>query len=176
MIMIHAFVKLFHEGGWIIYPIFLVSVMVWYIGIGKIVRLRRYFKARLRFLSALDENAPKASLAGLPSEFNTLAVKLQSSRKKSIRQRACTEFMSAVIPRVQSGVSTISACVVMAPLLGLLGTISGMNSLFSVIAIFGFGNPTIMSHGIGVALRATLTGLGVAYSADICHRALSRSF
>ncbi|MBN1577862.1 MAG: biopolymer transporter ExbD [Chitinispirillaceae bacterium] len=163
--MVHAFVKLFNEGGWVLYPIFLVSVIVWYIGIGKAVRLRSCFKARRRLLSALAGNTPAASLAGLPPPFKTLAVKLTSSRKKSMRQRACSEFMGVVIPQVQSGVSTIAACAVIAPLLGLLGTITGMNNIFSVIGIFGFGNPTILSNGISIALQATLTGLGVAIAA-----------
>ncbi|MBN1128561.1 MAG: biopolymer transporter ExbD, partial [Chitinispirillaceae bacterium] len=41
-------------------------------------------------------------------------------------------------------------------------TITGMNKMFAVIGLFGFGNPTIMSSGISIALQATLTGLGVA--------------
>lgn len=163
--MVHAFVKMFHEGGWIIYPIFFVSVMVWYIGIGKIIQIRSYSKAWQRLLSALSEKTSNASLTGLPKSYTTLAEKLKSYKKKSERTRACGEFINAVIPEVQNGISTISACVVVAPLLGLLGTISGMNSMFSVIGRFGFGNPTIMSSGISVALQATLTGLGVAIAA-----------
>jgi biopolymer transport protein ExbD len=163
--MVHAFVKLFNEGGWVLYPIFLVSVIVWYIGVGKAVRLRRYLKARRRLHSVLAQNEPNASLTGLPSAFATLARKLMSSREKSKRQWACTEFMSAMIPRIESGVSTIAACAVIAPLLGLLGTITGMNRMFSVISLFGFGNPTIMANGISMALEATLTGLGVAVAA-----------
>jgi len=163
--MVHAFVKLFNEGGWVLYPIFLVSVIVWYLGIGKAFRLRRYGKARERLLSALAGNAPVASLAGAPPAFSTLAAKLQSSPKKSKRQWACTEFMNAVLPRIEGGVSTIAACAVIAPLLGLLGTITGMNRMFSVIGLFGFGNPTIMASGISIALQATLTGLGVAVAA-----------
>ena len=48
------------------------------------------------------------------------------------------------------------------PLLGLLGTISGMNEMFSIIGAFGFGSPSIMASGISMALKATLTGLAVA--------------
>jgi biopolymer transport protein ExbD len=163
--MVHAFVKLFNEGGWVLYPIFLVSVIVWYIGIGKAVRIRHYARAWQRLLAALAANAPAASFAGLHPAFNALAVKLRSNRKTGIRQRACSEFMSVVIPRVEGNVSTIAACAVIGPLLGLMGTITGMNRMFSVIASFGFGNPTIMANGISIALQATLTGLGVAVAA-----------
>ena len=122
--MVHIFVKLFHEGGWVLYPIFLVSIVVWYIGIGRIFRIRHYMKAWKRLRSALAKNAPAASLKGLHPAFVTLARKIQSSTQISKRQRACSEFMSVIIPKVDGGVSTIAACVVIAPLLGLLGTIT----------------------------------------------------
>ncbi|MBN1306428.1 MAG: biopolymer transporter ExbD [Chitinispirillaceae bacterium] len=173
--MVDAFVKLFNEGGWVLYPIFLVSIIVWYIGIGKAVRLRSYGGARRRLLSALGGNAPAASLAGLPPAFRTLGEKLAASRRSSIRQRACAEFMVTVVPQVQNGISTIAACAVIAPLLGLLGTITGMNNMFSVIGIFGFGNPTIMSSGISIALQATLTGLGVAIAAFFVYDFIRRA-
>jgi biopolymer transport protein ExbD len=163
--MVHAFVRMFQVGGWIIYPIFLVSVIVWYIGIGKIVRYRIYKKAWQRLFSSITQNKPVVSVAGLPPAFATLGTRLQSAGTGDQRQRACAEFMNKVFPEVQNGVSTISACIVIAPLLGLLGTISGMNHMFSVIGLFGFGNPAIMSSGISIALQATLTGLGVAMAA-----------
>jgi biopolymer transport protein ExbD len=173
--MIHIFVKLFNEGGWVLYPIFLVSVIVWYIGIGKAVRMRSYWKAWKRLLSALHENAPEASLAGFNPAFATLARKLGGSPQISKRQRACSEFMSVILPRVEGGVSTIAACVVIAPLLGLLGTITGMNEMFSVIGLFGFGNPTIMANGISIALEASLTGLGVAVASLFVYDFVQRS-
>jgi biopolymer transport protein ExbD len=176
--MVHAFVKLFNEGGWVLYPIFLVSLIIWYIGIGKGFRIQRYMKAWERLHTVLTDNTAITSLTGLPSAFNELAIRLKSSRKTSIRQRACSEFMSIITPKVESGVSTIAACAVISPLLGLMGTITGMNRMFSVIASFGFGNPTIMASGISIALQATLTGLGVAVAAlfiyDYVQRAKSK--
>jgi biopolymer transport protein ExbB len=173
--MVHAFVKLFNEGGWVLYPIFLVSIIIWYIGIGKAVSLRRYLKVRERLVSALAQNAPAASLIGLPPAFATLARKLRNSRQKSKRHWACTEFMSAMIPRIEGGVSTVAACAIISPLLGLLGTITGMNKMFSVISLFGFGNPTIMANGISIALEATLTGLGVAVASLFVYDFMQRA-
>jgi len=160
--MLHVFVKLLNEGGWVLYPIFLVSVIVWYIGIGKAFRLRHYMKSWERLFSAVHDNTRQDSLKGLHPVFAALAGKLRATTVVSKRQRACSEFMSVIVPRVQSGITTIAACVVIAPLLGLLGTITGMNEMFSVIGLFGFGNPTIMASGISIALEASLTGLGVA--------------
>jgi biopolymer transport protein ExbD len=173
--MVHAFVKLFNEGGWVLYPIFIVSVIIWYIGIGKVVSLRHYSKAWQRLHSALAQNAPAESLKGLPPLFATLAQKLRNTRQKSKRHWACTEFMSAMIPRIEGGVTTVAACAVISPLLGLLGTITGMNKMFSVISLFGFGNPTIMANGISIALEATLTGLGVAVASLFVYDYMQRA-
>jgi biopolymer transport protein ExbD len=113
----------------------------------------------------LAENEPDSVLKGTNPAFLALGKKMRASTKVSKRQRACSEFMSVILPKVEDGVSSIATCAVIAPLLGLLGTISGMNEMFSVIGLFGFGNPTIMAHGISVALQAPLTGLGVAVAA-----------
>jgi biopolymer transport protein ExbD len=156
-------------------PIFLVSIIVWYIGIGKAFRFRHYEKAWKRLLSSLGENGAEPSLIGLHPAFATLTKKLRSATDVNKRQRAASEFMSVVLPRIETGVSTIAACVVIAPLLGLLGTITGMNEMFSVIGLFGFGNPTIMANGISIALEASLTGLGVAVASLFVYDYVQRS-
>ena len=79
--MVHAFVKLFNEGGWVLYPIFLTSVIVWYIGIGKTVRIRYYLKTWKRLRSALASDAAAASSAKWPPAFVQLMEKLRSSGK-----------------------------------------------------------------------------------------------
>jgi biopolymer transport protein ExbD len=173
--MVNAFVKLFNEGGWVLYPIFLVSIIVWYLGIGRAFRMRYYSKAWERLLSALKENKQEASLAGLHPAFATLARKLQRTAEVNKRQRACSEFMSVILPKIEHNISTIAACAVIAPLLGLLGTITGMNEMFSVIGIFGFGNPTIMANGISIALEASLTGLGVAVASLFIYDYIQRT-
>lgn len=144
-----------------LYPIFLVSVIVWYIGIGRTVRLRRFEAARKKVLAALDGNKA-VDVSDLAEPFGFLLERLQRSKSLISHQRACAQFMGKLMPLLDRGISTIAACVVIAPLLGLLGTITGMNKMFAVIGKYGFGNPTIMAGGISVALQATLTGLGVA--------------
>jgi biopolymer transport protein ExbD len=156
-------VKLFHEGGWVLYPIFAVSVVVWHIASGKLVRFLQLGKARKRMHAILTgpsgEGTPRT---GNPA-FDTLVKRLQKPAITPVGiERAFDELLIEITPRLERGFSTITACVVMAPLLGLLGTITGMNTMFSVIGRFGFGNPTIMANGISMALQATLTGLAVA--------------
>jgi biopolymer transport protein ExbB len=61
-----------------------------------------------------------------------------------------------------------------APLLGLLGTVSGMIGTFDVIAVAGTGNPKLLSGGISEALVTTLTGLVVAVPLLLAHALLTR--
>ena len=61
----------------------------------------------------------------------------------------------------------------MAPLLGLLGTVTGMISTFNTITIFGSGQPRLMAGGISEALLTTATGLTIAIPVLLIHSFLS---
>ncbi|MEQ8979702.1 MAG: MotA/TolQ/ExbB proton channel family protein, partial [Deltaproteobacteria bacterium] len=62
-----------------------------------------------------------------------------------------------------------------APLLGLLGTVTGMITTFEVITVFGTGNPRLLSGGISVALITTQLGLMVAIPLVLGHAFVSRA-
>ena len=59
------------------------------------------------------------------------------------------------------------------PLLGLLGTVTGMISTFDIITEFGTGDPKLLSSGISIALVTTEVGLAVAIPALIFGNLLS---
>jgi biopolymer transport protein ExbD len=155
------FQKLFNEGGWVLYPIFAVSVTVWSIGLGRAVKLHRFDISRKKVLHALS-GGKTIDASSLLQPFDLLYTGLQNEKDIVKRRRVCAQFMGRLSPQVERWLSTIAALIVIAPLLGLYGTISGMNEMFAVIGKFGFGNPTIMASSISIALQAPLTGLGVA--------------
>ena len=71
----------------------------------------------------------------------------------------------------------IRALIAVLPLLGLLGTVTGMISIFDVLNVFGTGNPRGMAAGISRALLPTTAGLaasllGLFFSSDINGRAV----
>jgi biopolymer transport protein ExbD len=156
------FLKLFYEGGWVLFPIFAVSVVVWHIASGKLIRFARLHKARKRAHTMLVTQSASVKRTGYPALDVFVNRLLQPGITAVQAERAFDELLIEITPRLDRGFSTITACIVMAPLLGLLGTISGMNQMFAIIGEFGFGNPTIMANGISMALQATLTGLAVA--------------
>ena len=78
------------------------------------------------------------------------------------------------IPRLERFLSTLGMLAGIAPLLGLLGTVTGMINTFHVITYFGTGDPRMMSGGISEALVTTMLGLAVAIPIMLCHTFLNR--
>jgi biopolymer transport protein ExbB len=70
---------------------------------------------------------------------------------------------------LESGLSFIKVLYVVAPLLGLLGTVVGMIATFQMITLFGTGDPRMMAGGISTALVTTVLGLTVAIPLTLLH-------
>ena len=66
------------------------------------------------------------------------------------------------LPLIESGLSMVKLVAAVAPLLGLLGTLTGMIETFDSITLFGTGEPKLMAGGISQALMTTVLGLVVA--------------
>ncbi len=72
-------------------------------------------------------------------------------------------------PRLESGQNTLKVLAAVAPLLGLLGTVTGMIETFQQITLFGTGDPKLMAGGISQALVTTMLGLFVAIPLVLLH-------
>jgi biopolymer transport protein ExbB len=75
--------------------------------------------------------------------------------------------------RLEWGLQLIKVLYVVAPLLGLLGTVIGMIQTFQQITLFGTGDPKMMAGGISMALVTTVLGLVVAIPLTILHSVLA---
>lgn len=73
---------------------------------------------------------------------------------------------------LESGLPLIKVLYVVAPLLGLLGTVVGMIQTFQQITLFGTGDPRMMAGGISMALLTTVLGLVVAIPLTVIHSIL----
>ncbi len=76
-------------------------------------------------------------------------------------------------PALQRGILFIKVISVVAPLLGLLGTVTGMINTFQAITLFGTGDPKTMAGGISQALVTTVLGLTVAIPTVLLHTIVS---
>jgi len=72
------------------------------------------------------------------------------------------EAITREIPALEQGLPMIKLLAAVAPLLGLLGTVTGMIATFQSISLFGTGDPKLMANGISQALVTTMLGLCIA--------------
>jgi biopolymer transport protein ExbB len=73
------------------------------------------------------------------------------------------------LPRLNRALTLLKVIAVVAPLLGLLGTVIGMILTFQAITLFGTGDPKVMAGGISQALVTTVQGLAVAIPTLLLH-------
>ncbi len=76
-------------------------------------------------------------------------------------------------PGLQRGLATIRILAVIAPMLGLLGTVTGLIETFQSITLFGTGDARLMAGGISQALITTVLGLSTAIPLILLHTALN---
>ncbi len=74
------------------------------------------------------------------------------------------------LPRVNRGLGFLKIVAAVAPLMGLLGTVTGMIITFQAITLFGAGDPKLMAGGISQALVTTVLGLTVAIPTLLMHQ------
>ncbi len=72
------------------------------------------------------------------------------------------EAITREVPTLEKGLPMIKLLAAVAPLLGLLGTVTGMIATFQSISLFGTGDPKLMANGISQALVTTMLGLCIA--------------
>ncbi|MDY6943680.1 MAG: MotA/TolQ/ExbB proton channel family protein [Pseudomonadota bacterium] len=83
------------------------------------------------------------------------------------------ETISVESSRLNRGLALLAILAAIAPLMGLLGTVTGMIETFQSITLFGTGDPKLMSGGISQALITTQLGLAVAIPLLLLHSLLA---
>jgi biopolymer transport protein ExbB len=152
-----------HQGGYIGYAITAVGAFAFLLAIWRLVVLTGVgskVNAQLKSDKANDNN-PLGRVLKIhednPSmEAETLELKLSEGILKET-------------PNLESGLTLLKIISAVAPLMGLLGTVTGMIITFQAITIFGAGDPKAMAGGISGALVTTVLGLLVAIPTVLLH-------
>ncbi len=161
-------VHIFKKGGPIMWPLLILSVLALGAALERILFLaneqRRQDPRTLgRFLAAVqDGDLDKAITIGNSSSFyvtRTLGYALEH-RERSISS-ALIYATAQELKRFTRGVALLDTAITLAPLLGLLGTVTGMMHSFSLIG-GDLTAPGAITGGIAEALIATAFGLGIA--------------
>lgn len=136
---VHAVLGFIELGGLVMWPLFICCLwMLWLVS-------RALFKEPS---SGLDK-------AGLTTECDWLNQRL---RLLALRQAQAQQY---------GDLQGVKLLAMVAPLLGLLGTVSGMIAMFDAGANYGFHDPAVISAGISMAMVTTQTGLFVGLTGAI---------
>jgi biopolymer transport protein ExbB len=107
----------------------------------------------------------KAHPSAISRILNTLLAHLNWSKSENLEAvQTCARHEMA---RMEKGLIILEIATGAAPLIGLLGTLSGLVGIFSTLG--GSGDPTIIARGISEALNTTIIGLAVAVPSLIAH-------
>jgi biopolymer transport protein ExbB len=178
-----GFLEMIRKGGLWIWPIILLAAISLLFGIIKLARFSRFREPTDVWVAAIlgalrsGETERASSLAtGQNHPAGAVMHKLVAVSENSadIVEETLYEQLMSVQSKATSLLPVIAITAATAPLLGLLGTVSGMISTFNLITLFGSGDPKPLAGGISEALITTLFGLVVAIPALILHAFLSR--
>jgi biopolymer transport protein ExbB len=173
-------------GGPIVYPILALGVIAMLIIIYKFMFLNRVHGNTDRIMGEVSTLASRGDWKGCEDIVRKYKDKKMpvievvadglSARDedRATLESVMQEAILRELPRVERGLPILAVFGAVAPLLGLLGTVTGMIETFRVITLYGTGDPRLMSAGISVALITTELGLAVAIPIMLFHTFLSR--
>lgn len=174
-------IDLISRGGIVMYPIILCSIIALAVFLERLWVLRRKQIIPTELVRGVEEQVKKHNISEAiflcqsdnSSIANIFLAGLKNAGKgmwlvkEAIEERGGRE---GVI--LEKRVGILSTIANLTPLLGLLGTVSGMIKTFKVISLQGVGNPTLLAGGIAEALITTAAGLSIAIPTLVCYRIL----
>ena len=131
-------------GGWVLYLIAGLMIIMWFMILERIFYLRGPHKKVVQ--AAFDEWEQRTER--------------RSWHAHQIRE----QLISAASGKLRQYLPMIQACVALCPLFGLLGTVTGMIEVFQVMAVNGTSNARAMAGGVSQATVPTMAGMVAALS------------
>jgi biopolymer transport protein ExbB len=172
------FGKLFNDGGIVMYPLLLISILVVALGIERLYfwsNLGNRQKQLIPTVLDLYHNRSNLVIDKLQREQDLpiarifmAAIRLKDATPEEFRLAMDNE-LHAEIPLLRRFILVFDAVIGLAPLLGLLGTVTGLITSFASLKIGqGGGSSSSVVGGISEALVSTASGVIVAVLASIC--------
>lgn len=153
----------FNQGGNIGYAIATVGVFAFLLAIWRLLVLTAV-NAKVRSQLRADKantNNPLGRVLMVHEQNPTMDTETLELK--------LSEAVLKEVPKIEFGLNLLKIIAAVAPLMGLLGTVTGMIITFQAITIFGAGDPKAMAGGISGALVTTVLGLLVAIPTVLLH-------
>lgn len=172
---IKEFIK---AGGPVMFPLLFLPIWALIIAIIKLTQIMIKRKSGKQFseevISLIKEGKNKDAYKLVKNTSGPIAKVVKTCLQhrewdRETSEKAVREIIVEEVPLLNKNMNTLAVLAAVAPLMGLLGTVSGMIGLFKVITLYGTGDPRIMAGGISEALITTQTGLTIAIPILLLH-------
>lgn len=174
------------QGGPIVWPLAAIALLSLLTAIWKAQHLHRVHGSTDRLMPRVKAEAAAGqwsaclALVSEPAQQQSPVARVVCAglgvrrEAREIQESVMQEAILHELPLLQRGLAPLAVFGAVAPLLGLLGTVTGMIETFRVITLHGTGDPKLMSGGISEALITTEIGLAVAIPVMLAHTWLKR--
>lgn len=177
----YQLMTLFADGGWMMYPLVLCSLIALGVIIAKFWTLWTAHQGSSRVLREVEEATANGDLEAAleiarDTPGPTAAILLAGLRRVQRGRMMAGELEAAIATTgtielgfLERGLVILATIANVAPLMGFLGTVAGMILAFAAIEQAGTVEPTLVAHGIKVSLLTTAGGLIVAVPINITY-------
>lgn len=176
----YGLIQLFHDGGGMMYPLLLASLLGLGVIIAKLYILHMARRDTDRVLNDVSEMARAGrledALAYLENTPGPVAAILLAGLNRIREKRPGDEVEQAMnttgkieLGFLERGMVVLATVATVAPLMGFLGTVWGMIAAFAAIEVAGQVEATLVAAGIKIALITTATGLIIAIPVNIAY-------
>ena len=171
------------KGGLVMYPLLIVALTALILGVWKTIELASIRLKPEQQLHLIIEAVKSGNIEEAKTRVNQINQPVRMLVEEAIEHRDSPrdhleeimhEHVLAALPRLERNLGTLAVLGGIAPLLGLLGTVTGMIHTFQLVTVFGSGDAKLLSGGISEALVTTETGLAIAIPILLVHAFLSR--
>jgi biopolymer transport protein ExbB len=177
----YELLTLFADGGWMMYPLILCSLLALGVMIAKAWTLWVAHRKTKAVLSGVEEAARAGRIdeaIGIAAETPGPAAAILLAGLRRIRgmnvaegevEQAVSTTGAIELGFLERGLVVLATVANVAPLMGFLGTVAGMILAFASIETAGEVEPALVAGGIKVALLTTATGLTIAIPVNIAY-------
>jgi biopolymer transport protein ExbB len=139
-----GFFAFLDRGGDVLVPIFVVAAVLW------LLLIERFWYMRFTYPRAMRRRVAEWSARPERCSWHAAQVRVL--------------VISEASQRLKWSLPLINTLIALCPLLGLLGTVTGMIEVFNVMALVGSGNARALASGVSMATIPTMSGMVVALS------------